>query len=175
MKRFLLAILITADLILGAVTVFTLRELTQGSTQTVNWRKKEQEIGRLISAVKQFDENKIVAEHRNFIKRIPQDTLVPLPAMKALRQTAEEFTIQEVRFSFDEKLIYTLPGIDNLKVLPFKVILRGTYESLIRFLERISSADVLMVVSQVKIQRSPQVPLVDATLTMQTFTTIGGK
>lgn len=175
MKRFLLAILITADLILGAVIVFTLREVTQGSTQTLKWRKKEQEIGRLIAEVKQFDENKILAEHRNFIKRIPQDTVVPLPAMKALRQTAEELTIQEIRFSFDEKLIYTLPGIDNLKVLPFKVNLRGTYESLIRFLEKISSSEVLMVVSQVKIQRSPEVPLVDATLTMQTFTMLTGK
>lgn len=175
MKRLLMVILITVNVILSAAVVLTFRELTQGSSQIIKWRKREQEIGGLIARIKQFDENKILAEHRKFIQRIPSDSLVPLGAMKALRQIAEELTIQEIRFSFDEKLMYTLPGIDNLKVLPFNVTLRGTYESLIRFLEKIPSSEMLMVVSKVKIQRSPKVPLVDAFLTMQTFTTIGGK
>jgi len=175
MKRLLMVILIVVNVVLSAAIVLTFRELTQGSSQIIKWRKKEQEINGLLGRIKQFDENKILAEHKKFIRRIPADSLVPLSAMKALRQVAEDLTIQEIRFSFDERLIYTLPGIDNLRVLPFNVALRGTYESLIRFLEKVPSSEILMVVSKVKIQRSPQVPLVDAFLTMQTFTTIGGK
>lgn len=170
MKRIILFALIIVDILIIAAIAWCLRETKSGSSQMTKWRKMEGEIRQLETAVKSFDEQKLLAEHGSFIKRVPTNNVIPITAMKKIQDMAQEEKIAELRFTYDEKQVHNIPGIEDVRVIPFKVYLRGTYESVTSLIQRLLSSDILMTVIDVTMQRQGAVPVVDARATVHTFT-----
>jgi|GEM_PF-3239126 len=172
MKKILLIIFVSADIILLLFLGWCVKELRFGSVETAQWKNRERDIVKYERIINAFDEKKIIAEHSFYIKRIPADMTIPLSAMKILKQWAADLNLDHIHFIYDPKDVLAVQGVERLRVVPFRVILSGTYESILAFLEHIPSSDVLIMPVSLEMKRGGSAPSVSATILINTFTSL---
>ncbi|MCF7873821.1 MAG: hypothetical protein K9L84_03610 [Candidatus Omnitrophica bacterium] len=167
-------LLIVVLLGLSATAIYLFKE-TQGLKVKVgSYLEKQNQLVKYKKNIKDFYKEKLFKKIDNFNKKVPLGrTLVPLRAMREVgaiireegargqvlygvesktKDTKKNSSQNQQTQKNEEKTIEV--GKEKVKIAPFQVELKATYNVLLNIFERISNADVLTMVYRFKLERT---------------------
>lgn len=172
-KLFLVLLIV---LILGLVTTiaYSVKKINTLDSEVNSYLKKETQLANLKADIKDFYKEKLFEKINNFRKKVPlEETLAPLRAMRELgiiikeegargqvlygiegktKDAAKNSNQTQQTQKKEEKIVEI--GKEKIEIVPFQVELKADYDVLLDVFERVSNADILMMVYHLRLERS---------------------
>lgn len=128
------------------------------------------------TTIERFKEKEVDTQEDALKLKLPEDTIVPLSAIREAVEIAKALGIKDVSVYPKSEFIKGISGVPGVEIVPFELKLNCEYSKVLDFINALSKSSYLLQVSGLEIIRNnSRLPNLSAAMVINTYTILTAK